>query len=354
MSPRRSLSLPPYDAPPAAMRTAGAWLARRDRGFTAEERREFDAWWRAAADHRAAFAQLERTFATFDALRPLRPGEGAGPDPDALAPPRTARRRIFPVWAAAGLAVAAALAVIFWPARPVAPPPPWRLELQTADYERTALPDGSVVELKAGAAMVVEFTADERRVRLSRGEALFSVAKNPVRPFTVAAGAVQVRAVGTAFNVRLHSAAVEVLVTEGKVQVAPPPSTRPDPTSPTATPSGTPLLVAGQKLTLAAGAGPTPAIVTLTTDEIARELAWRPEVAEFAQTPLADVIAVFNRCSLASGGLRIVIGDPQLASLRIGGNFRLDQPDAFVRLLERSFGITAERADGVIVLSQTP
>ena len=52
------------------------------------------------------------------------------------------------------------------------------------------------------------------------GEAYFTVAKNPGRPFVVAAGGVGVRAVGTAFNVRLDSDAVEVLVTEGRVQVS--------------------------------------------------------------------------------------------------------------------------------------
>ncbi|MBI4626652.1 MAG: FecR domain-containing protein [Verrucomicrobia bacterium] len=54
---------------------------------------------------------------------------------------------------------------------------------------------------------------------LARGKAHFTVAKNPSRPFVVSAGGGDVQAVGTVFNIRLRSEAIEVFVTEGKVQV---------------------------------------------------------------------------------------------------------------------------------------
>jgi ferric-dicitrate binding protein FerR (iron transport regulator) len=81
------------------------------------------------------------------------------------------------------------------------------------------LPDGTRVELNAGTEFVVEFTPGVRAVRLVRGEALFAVPKNPARPFVVGAGAVSVRAVGTAFAVRHGAAVVGVLVTEGRIAV---------------------------------------------------------------------------------------------------------------------------------------
>ncbi len=40
--------------------------------------------------------------------------------------------------------------------------------------------------------------------------------------------------------------------------------------------------------------------------------------------------------------------------LRIGGTVRLDQPDAFARLLERSFGVRAQREHDTIVLDRAP
>src|SRR5688500_14994795 len=79
--------------------------------------------------------------------------------------------------------------------------------------ETRTLPDGSVVELNAGAELALEFNSALRRVTLVRGEAHFQVTKNPERPFVVRAGNAEVRAVGTAFAVQLGTGLVDVLVT---------------------------------------------------------------------------------------------------------------------------------------------
>ena len=89
--------------------------------------------------------------------------------------------------------------------------------------ERLTLEDGSVVELNHGGKLEIDFSSETRRVRLVRGEANFTVAKNPERPFVVNAGGVDVRAVGTVFNVRLAREAVEVVVSEGRVKLERPP-----------------------------------------------------------------------------------------------------------------------------------
>jgi transmembrane sensor len=42
---------------------------------------------------------------------------------------------------------------------------------------------------------------------------------------------------------------------------------------------------------------------------------------------------------------QIVIGDPAVAGVLVGGNFRADNVEGFVRLLGLSFGVAAERRD---------
>lgn len=86
-------------------------------------------------------------------------------------------------------------------------------------YERVTLPDGSVIALNANSRVDVRYSSAERRVSLIGGEAQFNVTKNKQRPFIVGVGGISVRAVGTAFNVRMEPGEVEVLVTEGRVQV---------------------------------------------------------------------------------------------------------------------------------------
>ena len=137
------------------------------------------------------------------------------------------------------------------------------------------LADGTVVELNDTAVIVADYTATERRVRLERGEAHFTVTKDATRPFTVMAAGVAVRAVGTAFNVRLVDAAVEVLVTEGQVRLQPPPPAQTAPvatgnsgTAPSATHSASPaperMLTARQR-----------AVVATTPSAAAPEIATR-------------------------------------------------------------------------------
>ena len=48
---------------------------------------------------------------------------------------------------------------------------------------------------------------------------------------------------------------------------------------------------------------------------------------------------------------QLVVDDATTGRLRVGGSFRADNVDAFVRLLEASFGVSAQRrADGALVL----
>ena len=329
----------PPDDSAAIDDAAAAWVARRDRGLTPAQQDEFFQWLAADPRHGDRLARHQRGWSELAHLAQWRPEHGAEPNADLLAPPpsgaraRPARaaRRFLPL----GLAAAAGMAWIFFAARPPTGPAPVPVVLESG-YRQQVLDDGTLAELNAGAQFTVAFTDGERRVRLTRGEILFTVAKNPARPFIVEARGVTVRAVGTAFNVRLEAASVEVLVTEGRVQLD-------RAAAPLAAPSH---VSAGERAIMPLVSGP-PATAPVTPELIDRELAWQPRLLEFASTPLAEVLVAFNR----RNRLQLVVADPALAALPIGASFRSDNVDGFVRLLEASFGVRAERtADRKIVL----
>jgi transmembrane sensor len=222
--------------------------------------------------------------------------------------------------------------------------------------ERRVLPDGSTVELNAGAEITVDFAGPLRRVALRRGEAHFQVVKDPQRAFIVAAGGVEVRAVGTAFAVELNAGEIEVVVTEGRVAVEKPVNSQP--AAPVgaagATPSAPP--VAAEKLAqldvghrfvvprATDGAMLPPS--ALTPEEVARRLAWRVPRLEFAATPLHQALAMFNE----HGRVRLVLGDAALRDLKVSGVLRADNTDSLLRLLEGEFGLSAERRGDDLVL----
>jgi transmembrane sensor len=91
-------------------------------------------------------------------------------------------------------------------------------------------------------------------------------------------------------------------------------------------------------------------VAQLSAAEMAQRLAWQPRLIELANTTLADAVAEFNRRTQGEGRVHLEIGDAELAGLRIGGSIYPDQTGDFVRLLERSFDIKAERDGDTITL----
>jgi transmembrane sensor len=329
-------------------REAAAWLARRDRGLQAHEQDEFLQWLAADPRHGEWLARHQRTWSEFDRLAQWRPEHSSEPNPDLLARHRPAPRLRWLIWAAP-LATAAGVVILFFfnPARaPSTATVPEMRQTGAVTGHSHLLEDGSTLDVRENSEFIVRFSASERRVDLVRGEAFFTVAKDPRRPFIVHANGVDVRAVGTAFNVRVGRAAVEVLVTEGKVQLAAlaPPSEDPTDSPPAEPPR---YVTAGERafVSITATVAP-PRVAAVSGDEIARELAWQPRLFDFNSTPLSEVVRDFN----ARNRMQMVIADPQLAMLPIIASVRSDNVDGFVRLLEATAGIRAERREGIILL----
>ncbi len=335
---------------PAIDRAAAAWLGRIDAGLSPLEQKELARWQAADPRHARALARQEKTWQFFD--RPK--GAQAEALVEALAGARVRRRRRRVAGAAAVLMVCLAVAGVWervW--SPAGQPP---VAARVVLPEKRILPDGSSVELRPGAELAVEFSPEWRRVRLNRGEALFQVAKNPARPFVVAAGGVEFRAVGTAFSVDYSTQSVALLVTEGRVAVS---TGEVDPVAA----GGGAAVEPGPKaeaFTVDAGervvvnlAAARPAMerpVAVPAAEVAERLDWRGARLEFTDNPLGEAVELFNRHSGDQAKLVIDPGSPGLGDLQISGYFRARNVDAFLILLDQTLGIEARREGDRIIL----
>jgi transmembrane sensor len=326
--------------------TAADWLVARDRGLTRVQQAELAAWLRADARHAEIFAELEETW--------TRLGQLCDAAPAARTAAGGSGRRGKLVWLATGLAAAAALAFMWVNgSRPAPAAPDYLLAASTeiGESHRLTLPDGSSVQLNTESAVVIKLTATERRVRLVRGEAHFQVAKNPARPFIVSAGAVAVRAVGTAFDVRLQPEGVEVLVTEGRVRVHNAAKGTSLLTTVTAT-GDEPVLVAGQRAVVStlASTAASAAVAALDPAEIEQATSWQSGRLAFVATPLASIVDEFNRYNRH----KLVIADSRLAARRFGGTFLVGDHEELVRVLEANFGVVVERGETTTQLRLAP
>jgi len=329
---------------PAIDRQAAEWFGRREVGLTPDEEQEFQKWLSADCRHAEHYSQFDEIWKNLDRIKKLRSFQSV---------PVVERRPVFKirrVWLPTVLATAAAIAIVFiqWP-RPNPRLVQYTIASEAGGMKKLELPDASTVWLNGDTVVSANFTADERRVDLRRGEAFFTVAKDPARPFIVSAAGVSVRAVGTAFNVALTSSRLEVLVTEGKVRLED--AARGQSVLPKSGQNEQPpLLGAGQKATLALPtatlAMPTATVVAISSPEAKEALAWQVKLLEFDMQPLSEVVAQFNRYNRH----QLVIESPSLARRTFGGTFRADNCEVLVELLEARFDVIAERSGDKTIL----
>jgi len=207
-------------------------------------------------------------------------------------------------------------------------------------FASVPMADGSNVTLNTDSQIRIALTDAERRVELRHGEAFFEVSKDPTRPFVVRAGSKRVIAVGTKFSVRREGDDIEVIVTEGKVRVEDEGVARSSPAGGSADVFLTPGSIAR--------AGEAGLLVQRKTlPEAEEQLSWRTGMLLFRNQTLADAIAEFNRYNVR----KIVIHDSAVAAMRIEGNFRATNVEAFVRLLESGFPVRAQNDGDQVVLT---
>lgn len=199
------------------------------------------------------------------------------------------------------------------------------------------LADGSKVSLDADSQIRVDYKDDRRMVVLDRGRAKFDVAKDPLRPFSVAAGTQAVVATGTSFSVELLQDQLRVFLFEGRVDVLPQQSLARSTTK--AIPyKATASLDPGQELvaTLRSGAG------KIVDADIDRAKSWEAGRLDFTNIPLSQAVERFNRYSKVP----IVVEDAAAGRKVINGVFDSGDVDSFVLGVTTLYELTSKSHDG--------
>lgn len=209
------------------------------------------------------------------------------------------------------------------------------------------LDDGSEIQLDKGSVVEVKYKHDARLVTLVQGQGFFKVAHDKSRPFFVFAAGNMVKAVGTAFEVKIDNGQTSVLVTEGKVDFRPIDDIGRRGLELRGS-DDLPLVVAGQSATLSHKAR---AVKKVTPVSLNKQLSWRKGMLIFEGDPLDQVIKQVGKYS----DLSIVIADPKIRNLKIGGAYRAGEIEPFLGALEDSFDIRVDRVDSkTIYLSRAP
>lgn len=293
---------------------AAAWFAAQRRAvMSVEERAAFDAW-RADPQNLAALNAMHEFWGEMSALKGVEP-----PMKSSSARPRRL---------ALGGAVAACLLVggLFasWAVQPLAFAETTRTHV--GEQRSQTLPDGSVVNLNVATRIDYRMHDRSRDVRLRDGQALFVVRKDPSRPFLVRAGDYEVRAVGTAFDVRVRDGATQVAVQEGIVLVTRLSGPHPGVVA---------RLKAGERLDLRPPAHDAePAVAVVKPVPVQSVAEWRMRTISYEDASVAEVVRDLNRFFPQP----IEIEDQSLAARRVTIRLQVADRESTVRTLNALLG----------------
>jgi len=297
------------DARPGPSTDAADWVVRlQSPELSEDEAVGFDAWLSADPAHAAAY---DAALSVMLEVERTAPAIARG-----LAATRRPRRQAAARgWIlAGGLAAAATIALAVMPFGALRPA---TQDFTTAKgQQRTVrLADGSTLQINAGSRLSVTLGRHERGVVMAQGEAVFDVAADRARPFTIAVGDRTVRVVGTRFDVRHRGDQLSVTVERGVVEVRPAGDA----------PGRIWRLHPGQRLDTAQGA----AAVQLSAVDPQQVESWRTGRLIYRDQPLGDVVADLNQ----QFPTPIILEDPALAQVRVSGVLVLDDQSAVIRRL---------------------
>ena len=173
-----------------------------------------------------------------------------------------------------------------------------------------ALTDGSIIWLDWDTSIALEMTETNRRVSIDKGAAVFKVASDPIRPFTVESGELLTTVTGTEFTVSQNGNAVRVAVLEGSVNVD--------------TKDQKAVLVAGDVISKKDGF-----LQSVEKRSISSMGAWRDGMLIFEDRPLLDVLVEIEDYSSYKLDTQRLFDKGQ----RVTDTFFIDRADASLKTL---------------------
>jgi transmembrane sensor len=310
------------------MEAAALWFARLDSGSADIE--AFEVWRDADPSHAAAFARIAGTGFQLDRLNKLTPASVTR----SVENPVNRRKALMFAGGGLGMAAVGATAVSLGTARASA-------STAVGGSRTLVLPDGGKISLNTDSKASWKFDNERRRIWLERGEIALIVADD-ARPCFLYGGDTEIKVGQGDLNARLRGKSLDLTVVKGSCAIS------------------APLRAAAtgseNTNTLTVNAGQ--AVLAKISDLHVRSLdaqdmqfisGWRRGELVFSGQTLGVAVAEYNRYLPH----KIVILDPGLENIRLGGRFNTSEPTDFLASLQSGFGIHVTKdGAGVVMLSK--
>ena len=301
------------------LKQAVTWFVQLQDEFCSEQdRQNFQQWLAKNSAHQAAYIAAERLWSNFDELKTL------GETP-ALRQARRAKPSKSP---ALTIALSLIITTILGTAYLEYSAETLSYSTQLGEHQHLVLSDNSEVDLNTNSEITVRISPLHRQIQLLHGEALFAVNHQSWRDFTVQTDNLQIRDIGTRFNVHIQPESISVAVLEGEVEVNNGQSDKQQ-------------LFAGSQNVYTKNSG-------LSSQETVNSevvTAWLNGHLIFKKTPLSQVVAELERYH----DVKFVFASPELAQETLSGTFDAADLEPFLHTIKPMLSIQAKR-DGKTIL----
>jgi len=289
--------------------TAAYYLSCMKDDFSEEKEKEFNIWINESIEHKKAFDNLQKLHSLYKSI-----SQDIKSDISKEVEEEIKREKSFKIFKRYALAASVLLCFSFG-------------IFQTKKYldfnivhlyetkmltKNLDLPDGSNVVLDAKTEVSIEYFEDKRKVKLQKGNAIFSVAKDRSRPFIIDTNKIRIEVLGTRFEVRNDNNTLEVSVIEGLVSIQ---------TDTSSIKKELVKLSKGKKLVYDRKTNK----YMLEEINIKSVALWKNEILTFEDISLEDAVSEFSRYKDID-----VFLDDNIKNLTITGVFRIQDFDKFI------------------------
>ena len=306
----------PANYSPQQLKQAVEWFVKLQSEQCSENDRVlFDKWFLKHKNHKVAFEQDEQIWANMDDLKfiplsSLDAARSAKPIKSKVVKLASCFLFVFSTLITGGVWLEHNTEIVIY-------------STEIGEHRCVDLADNSHIDLNTNTRVSVRMSLLGRKVDLIQGEAQFEVSHNPFRPFTVTVGDLNIRDIGTVFNVRKQVQGAIVSVLEGEVELN------------NGRNVSNESLVAGNQRNYTEHSG----LGILQKVEPEKISAWINGHLVFTRASLSDVIVELERYH----NVHFIFYDKNLAKETLSGTFNSSDLNPFLHALETMLPIQVKR-----------
>ncbi|MBS1751516.1 MAG: FecR family protein [Bacteroidetes bacterium] len=229
------------------------------------------------------------------------------------------------------------------------------ISTKPGSHSNIVLPDGSHVVLNGNSTLTYDkyFDKEFREVQLN-GEAYFDVTKNPDRPFIIHTQQMDIKVLGTAFNVKSYSNdnRSETSLIRGSIEI----TLKSDPLKKIKL-KPTDKLIIDKNLATLTGTFHSPAVADLgvhlkkinylPADNTIIETSWVDDRLIFRDTPFAEIALEMER----RFGISILFKSETAKQFRFDGNFKNETVEQVLNALQLANHFSYQKLNNTIIIT---